>query len=300
MLITYYHNVVTDELDEFDRRTPRMLVRAFEKQMEYLARFFRPVGLPEMLAMMDAGEDDPKAVAVTFDDACYGVYAHARGILEGLGIPATVYVVTGHAGERKLFSFDRVEIAFRVTPQLSLNADFLGLPEQPLDGVRARVDAMRAVKKQLKLTPFARLAACHETLLERLGVSVEECEAYAVGFEKFRQMNWGDLRELGGKYWTIGSHTRTHQAVAQLGDAERLCELAGSAEDLRTHLGLREMPFAFPYGEMSHVGETGADGVRAAGYTCAVTTVPGYVRGNTDRFLLNRVAFERLVIMSAA
>jgi peptidoglycan/xylan/chitin deacetylase (PgdA/CDA1 family) len=295
--------VVEHPLDDFDRRTPRCPMDSFRRQMEYLCAFFRPVSLPELLEALDApGVPPERSVAVTFDDAYYGVYAHAWPILREMGILGAIYVITDYAdgSGKRIFSFDEIEIAFRISAAPGILLDFLGLGTVALDSTTARVACMKAVKKRLKLLASETLERGRALLLERLGVTPEECITAAQRDEKYRQANWGQLKEMLDAGWTVGSHTRTHRAVAQVRDEERRSELEGSRQDLERELGLRNIHFAFPYGEPEHIGSDGALAVRAAGYASAVTTIPGGVRHGDDRYLLKRMSFEQLILESPA
>jgi peptidoglycan/xylan/chitin deacetylase (PgdA/CDA1 family) len=295
--IICFHNVLDEALDAFDRSAPRITVASFVRQMEYLAQSFRIVPLQEAVQIWRSGEPTANLAVITFDDAYYGVYAHALPILRRIGVPATVFAVTAHveAGGRIAFEHDETEIAFRLARTARIDAEFLGLGELELESESDRISAMKAVKKILKVTPARDLSGARALLFERLGVTAEECQEYAGTRAKFRQMGWNELRELQREGWEVGSHTRTHKAVGQLEPLQRREELDGSAEDLQRNLGLVSMSFAYPYGETSHIGEAAPEAVRGAGYTCAVTMVPGQNDSRTSPFLLHRLEFARLV-----
>ncbi len=67
----------------------------FEAQLSSFVRSgYRGTTLSEALVSPPAG----KLLVVTFDDAHASVWEHARGAMERLGIPGTVYVPTDYAG----------------------------------------------------------------------------------------------------------------------------------------------------------------------------------------------------------
>jgi peptidoglycan/xylan/chitin deacetylase (PgdA/CDA1 family) len=70
-------------------------VDLFEAQMTRLARAGTVVPLDRWLD--GAGG---RRVAITFDDGYRSVLTHALPVLEGLGLPATVFVPTAHVGDR--------------------------------------------------------------------------------------------------------------------------------------------------------------------------------------------------------
>ena len=70
----------------------------FEMQMEYLARHRQVVSLED--AVSGAVPSGKPAVAVTFDDGYRVLVDHALPVLQRLGFPATVFVPTGHIGDK--------------------------------------------------------------------------------------------------------------------------------------------------------------------------------------------------------
>jgi len=72
----------------------------FERHMAYLVRRgFRVVSLEEIYGALTGGLSLPdRSVAVTFDDGYADNYENAWPVLERLGIPATVFLVTGAVG----------------------------------------------------------------------------------------------------------------------------------------------------------------------------------------------------------
>lgn len=302
MLILYYHNVLPTPLDEFDRRLSRTHLDDFAREMEHLAAHYRPVSLAALLEGLRAGEADPRAVAVTFDDGYYGVAAHALPVLRRLGIPAAVFVVTdfaGQPGEGRLLHFDEVEIAFRLTRAPALDLGFMGGGAAPLSAVGARVECMKRVKKHLKQLPDGERRRLQAALLGQLGVAPDEVMAYARAHEKYRTLSWDELRAASGEDFAVGSHTRSHRVLSRLDPAELEPEIFGARERLRSELGLDAAPFAYPYGGTEHFGPEADRLVRRAGHTCALTTVPGTVKPAADPFSLRRLEFKMLQYVPA-
>jgi peptidoglycan/xylan/chitin deacetylase (PgdA/CDA1 family) len=77
---------------------------------------------------------------------------------------------------------------------------------------------------------------------------IEHWEATAAG--ELQGMSWDDLRFLADAGWEIGSHTRTHPHLTQLGDEALHAELAGSRAEIADHLGRTCQTIAYPYGDV--------------------------------------------------
>lgn len=297
MLILYYHNVLPTALDEFDRRLSRIHVEDFARQMGHLAEHYRPVSLDVLLAQLRAGEADPRSVAVTFDDGYYGVVEHALPVLRRFRIPATVFVVTDFVrgpGAPRLLHFDEIEIAFRLTEARALDLGFMGGGAAQFATVRDRVECMKRVKKHLKQVPDHERQRLQHSIMEQLAVSPAQALAYAQTEEKYRTLSWDELRAASGEDFAVGSHTCSHRVLSRLEPSELEREIFGARERLRAELKLDAVPFAYPYGGPEHIGADADRAVRQAGYTCALTTIPGTNKPAGDTFSMKRLEFEML------
>jgi peptidoglycan/xylan/chitin deacetylase (PgdA/CDA1 family) len=78
-------------------------------------------------------------------------------------------------------------------------------------------------------------------------------------------MTWEEIGTLAQAGWEIGSHTRTHPHLTEIGDAALAEELEGSKADLERMLGACDS-LAYPYG---CVDDRVAEAARAAGYRTA-------------------------------
>jgi peptidoglycan/xylan/chitin deacetylase (PgdA/CDA1 family) len=85
-------------------------------------------------------------------------------------------------------------------------------------------------------------------------------------------MSWDELRGLADGGWEVGSHTRSHPRLPELGDAELDEELAGSRSDCEAGLGRPCDTLAYPYGA---VDERVIEAAGRAGYTYAVSLPRG-------------------------
>jgi len=277
-LIVNVHNVLDAELDRIDRKwSPRITVGQLREAIDALSRRFRWIGIDELLS------SDAQDVAVlTFDDGYRGVLRHAAPLLRERAIPGAVFVITGTlCDERPLLHFEEIEVAYRISPD------------------RDRVKNLGDAKRALRMLPEAQRQEQQGELLERLGVTSDDCRAAARDDERFAMLTAAELAELRDAGWTIGSHTRTHRALSVLDEGELESEVAGSRDDLRALLHIDRMPFAYPYGNRRHINDLAAEAVMRAGYCCAFTMIDGDDASNDDRMAIRRVdvrdVLERLL-----
>ncbi len=78
-------------------------------------------------------------------------------------------------------------------------------------------------------------------------------------------------RLLQEKWFTIGSHSKTHRILTELSPEERMKELVESKQDLENLFGVKVRYLAYPAGRLNQ--ETVED-VKRAGYDLAFTTAP--------------------------
>lgn len=192
-LILCYH-AVSERWTSDLSVTPRQL----ERQLRIiLGRGYRPVTFTQAVTAAPAG----KTLAVTFDDAYRSVLALAFPIMSRLGVPGSVFAVTGSTSAGGPMSWPGIDM-------------WLGGPHQQ------------------ELIP----------------------------------MSWTELGSLAAAGWEVGSHTRTHPRLPELGQSALTEELRGSRQDCEERLGARCLSLAYPYGA---VDQRVVEATRAAGYLAA-------------------------------
>jgi len=81
-------------------------------------------------------------------------------------------------------------------------------------------------------------------------------------------MSWDQLRELADAGWEIGSHTRTHPHLTEVGDEALRAELVKSKATVEERMGRPCPTLAYPYGDYD---ERVVAAAGAAGYDAACT-----------------------------
>lgn len=99
--------------------------------------------------------------------------------------------------------------------------------------------------------------------------------------------SWDEVRSLASAGVTIGSHTRHHRRLTQLGAVEREVELVGSLAELREEVPGAAAVLAYPNGDHD---DAVCEAAREAGYALAYTTEKGRNGAAADPFRLRRVS----------
>jgi peptidoglycan/xylan/chitin deacetylase (PgdA/CDA1 family) len=292
VFITYYHNVVEGPIDDLDRRSSRLSVEAFRKQMTFLAEQFRPISLEELLDRARKNRLDPMCVAVTFDDAYEGVGKLAAPILAELGIPATVFVVTETLNNPKRpLHFEEFELALRRTKKGRIEVPELNLQPFKLGSQKGKAMFLKRVKPLLKEVPDQQRQELHRTILQKLEVDPGELKLSRTA----RKLSPSQLQKMSStELWEIGGHTRTHRVLSQISIDEARQEIEGCFFDLQESMKTPPRYFAYPYGKPKHTGDTHKI-VAESAFQAALTTSTGSLTPEVDPFRIPRVDFLDLM-----
>lgn len=287
--ILMYHSVleepsrVTDSLGGIALST-----RAFQSQMEMLARDFRPVDLERVARFVtEEGELPERAVVITFDDGYTDNYEIAMPILNQVGVPATFYVTVDCIERRTLPWPSRLRFAFRTTQKTSW-----------VDSTCKSWNLSSAEDRET-----AYLSACDQ-VCQMAGVTLEaevaraerDLEAILPDSTAQLMMTWDQVRGLEQKGHIVGSHTMTHPNMAflKLDDLRR--ELTVSKRTMESHLGASVRHFSYPCPALfPNWTQLTTEESKRAGYQTAVTTNDGVVRKRDNPLELKRVRPTRTV-----
>jgi peptidoglycan/xylan/chitin deacetylase (PgdA/CDA1 family) len=242
-----------------------MSVAYFDRLVSYLRTRYVLVRAGDLLQhARDRKPGDRVPVALTFDDDLLSHVERAAPILTRHGTVGTAFL----CGARDPFWWTLL--------QTVIDAD--ALPEEGLPGLapslttevrERRSGAVRELAKAVEaLEPDPRDALA--TVLRSLGPP----PAAPLGSDGARR-----LLDAG---WEIGFHTRRHDALVGLDDAQ----LATALRDGRDQLPMHARTFAYPHGK---AGSREAAAARAAGYEAAFTGKPDVVSDRSDPYLLGRL-----------
>jgi peptidoglycan/xylan/chitin deacetylase (PgdA/CDA1 family) len=107
-------------------------------------------------------------------------------------------------------------------------------------------------------------------------------------------LSWPDCRQLADQRMTIGSHTVTHRALADLDERAARSELRDSKRELEDRLGRHVADFCAPYGVpgVTFLPERDIALAKEEGYRSFATTVPGAMRHGDSPYQIRRLTMN--------
>jgi peptidoglycan/xylan/chitin deacetylase (PgdA/CDA1 family) len=230
------------------------------------------------LEQLVGGEVPDGAVALTFDDG----YADNLPALRDAGVPATVFVSTGHVAHGRAFWWDELARLLTHTTAdapltVALGAD---LRTWPARDATQRELARRGLHSWLQVRSR-----------ESIDTAMAQVRAWAQAppAEDPRPLTLDELRELAA-HATIAAHGRDHLSMRWLRPEQQRTEMGRSRDDLTEWLGRAPTAFSYPYGVPGRdVDETTLRVAAEVGFDHAAVNAAGPIDASSERLALPRV-----------
>jgi O-antigen/teichoic acid export membrane protein/peptidoglycan/xylan/chitin deacetylase (PgdA/CDA1 family) len=272
---------------------PQLPPSTLDRSLTMLHRHYRFVSLQAAVEML-AGRTpiQPYSLAVTFDDGYRNNLTHALPILRRHGVPATLFLSTGHVEHRRPFWFDRLDYAIQQAPYGDRT---LVVAETPIRFTGSERPSLRVAYRRLRATAKASPRDDADTVreLEVLAERLED-ESGRRLLDIFEQdpwsavATWGDLKAVAGTDFELGSHTVDHVRL-HLVDAETIREQLTQSKciiESQVHRPCRYL--CYPNGGFDARTIALA---QDSGYEAALTNIEGNNRRGADLFTLRRRVF---------
>lgn len=107
-------------------------------------------------------------------------------------------------------------------------------------------------------------------------------------------LSWSGCQQLADQRMTVGSHTVTHRALADLDERAARSELRDSKRELEERLGIHVVDFCAPYGRpgVSYLPERDVAIAKEEGYRSFATTVRGAMRHGDSPYQIRRLTMN--------
>lgn len=276
-LILGYHRIAGEDWDPFSLS---VAPGHFAEHLDVLRRHARPLSVGQLVRGIEHGRLPPASVAVTFDDGYADNLSRAKPLLEGYGIPATMFVTTAHLGSE--FWWDRLArvlapgTTLPETIRMSIGATHHAWVAPPADDVGAR--------RRLLMSVYDRLQPLAHSVIER--IVNELADTVSGTAPEHRVLTDDELLALAaGEGVEIGAHGQTHSPLALLPVADQESEITQSKMVLEQLLGRPAPGFSYPHGSVSvHTIAL----VRRSGFAFACASEADVTSLRSNRFALPR------------
>lgn len=244
LLVVMYHGVT--KKDYLPPVWTQLPVTVFEQHIQWLAKYYHPVSLTEVVEAVVYGRSLPdRSVLVTFDDGLKNNLTVAYPILKKQQVPAAIFLTVDFVGTDHFFWVDElwllIKEAARQQIKISINAknalhslDHAQLWETYL----AEVECLKRIPE--------------EERQEKMAILDD-----AVSFDKgvyrqdFGMLSWDDVRGMDKEGLVeFGAHTATHRILTSMEDDQLYDELFGAKERLEKKLGHGIDAFCYPNGRL--------------------------------------------------
>ncbi|MFK3739424.1 polysaccharide deacetylase family protein [Massilia sp. TN1-12] len=254
-------------------------VETFEWQMRLLSECFNVLPLHDAIQLLDSARMPARAVAITFDDGYRSIHDLALPVLAKYGLPATVFVTTGHMSEKGSMWNDMILEAVRRLPDGALDLRALGLERYPMGSAEERKRTARQLTERCKYMSLPARAEFTDHLQTLAGVPLRQD----------LMLDNDMLRTLAANRIEIGGHTVSHPILTRLDDEAARREIADNKRQLEEVIGRPVRLFAYPNGKRGQDYDARhAQMVADAGYAAAFTTAPGAATRRDPRYELPR------------
>jgi peptidoglycan/xylan/chitin deacetylase (PgdA/CDA1 family) len=288
--ILAYHRVLDADPSDFayDEGVISATTEAFYHQMDFVRRNFDVLTFRELHAIEMEGKDWPRrALIITFDDGYRDNYTQAFPVLRQMGLPATIFLATGHIGRSRLFWWDLIAYCVKHARRKVVTLQQVSSAPINLTTPAGRQEATSTILRWVKQAPDE----IKNRFLDRLGRDLDAVvpDWLAGGMH----LSWDEVKQMADSGIEFGSHTVTHPILTNVDPARLDEELIESKKTIEQQLGRDCTVLAYPVGGRQNYNESVKAAVQRAGYHYGVSYAVGVSAFcEYDRYDLPRIHVE--------
>ncbi len=293
LLVLMYHRILPNSDKRTNFEEPGMFVSpsTFRKNLELLPRYFQFMELSEWLARKSAGLPLPKkSCAITFDDGWSDNYEYAFPILQEMGVPATIFLVSNMIGSSEMFWPERLSrTIYKIAtskPEYWLNPDINwlkhGYTDYKFNNIPPTQEELAQLIANAKRLPDQEIHTRLNAIQIDLGSNEIQLKPSLMSWEQVIEMMKSGLID-------VGSHTCHHLRLnTQLPQETLKKEIITSKKQIEKQTGTPVKTFCFPNGDFTQE----ALSIVRSQYLGAVTTKNGWNSNSSDNHLLQRIGIH--------
>jgi peptidoglycan/xylan/chitin deacetylase (PgdA/CDA1 family) len=239
LFLPFYHIISDETVPHVKHLYPIRGARQFEDDLDYLLKYFQPVGVDTLLRVAKGEEKVTKnSFFLSFDDGLREIYDVVAPILIKKGIPATFFINSGFVDNRDLFYRYKASLLIDATETKKITGT--AWEEAHILLKNNSTEASSIQKAILQITYGQR------HLLEKIA------EMWQVDFaaylnDKQPYLTTTQCLELKNKGFNIGAHSIDHPFYNEITIEEQLRQTTESLKWATENELSTEKLFAFPF-----------------------------------------------------
>jgi peptidoglycan/xylan/chitin deacetylase (PgdA/CDA1 family) len=290
LTVLYMHGLVRKHEDERVQRL-HLTVDEFRATILGLKDWVSFVSVEEALRLHQMGETNKPVAVLTSDDGYVDNHDLLMPIAREMGVPLAVFVSTRHIDTGTRFPTYLTRCFAYYAPLGQYVLPGLDAPLAIADDEGSRNAASSTLSAAVYRNEQAGVRELCDALIETIGAD-RQAELDAK-FHSDQPMTWAHVKAMHDAGVEIGAHAHDH-AILHRGQpkAEIDHQVLTSKTMIEDRVG-RCRYFAFPVGNVAHVGPQALEAVRNAGFDAAFSTITGTLRASRDEYLHPRVMLHR-------
>lgn len=251
LLLPYHHLVTDEQVPHVKHLYPYKGVAAFEKDIDYLLKHFKPVTLQEVIAGIRRQTPLPEhSFLLTFDDGLRQVAEVIAPMLYKKGVPAAFFLNSAFIDNQSLFYKFKISLLAEALQHGQYSAATMRAFGEALSGgerqiLKNEVSAsdQHALIKTVKGITYTNRAVV-DAAGAVLGISFDDWQAEHKPF-----MSSAQVKKLVEEGFGIGGHSIDHPYYRELTLDEMLRQTTESVDFVVNRFDLDYRAFAFPHSD---------------------------------------------------
>ena len=257
--------------------------REFEQKLQYLARYYNPVSLQDLVdARLGKSTLPDRPVHVTFDDAYVSVAINAAPLCAKYRIPATFFVNARFIDNRVVALDNLICYVVKVFGLETLRVCAARFTDRGVSNFASLTQVFEEFLPSLTLDDRRRF---EDTLTRECHLDSSELARSAGLYMTASQMK--TLAEYGIE---VGNHTFSHVHCRQLAAVDFGSEIDQNRAKLEAITGRPVRAFSVPYGSRKDLPVRLSEHLRRSGYEMAFLVESATNNRRSDYLRLNRVS----------
>ena len=241
LYLPYHHLVSNEKVAHIAHLYPFKNEKQFNKDLDYLLKYFSPIEIPEILNCIKENRPFPKnSFLITFDDGLSEIYNVVAPILEKKGIPAIFFINNAYVDNKKLFYRFKISLLIDELIKNANSNSVIKVYAAALNSNSLKPENIIERLKDVQQSDEATL----DQIANQIGFSFEN---YLQTIQPF--LTSLQIKALLDKGFYIGGHSVSHPYYPSLSLDGQLQETLESLQLLNERFEIKNRLFAFPHSD---------------------------------------------------